>query len=384
MRQARDAFGRELQRHALGGQQRLVLAHQRGVCLREDGFKVLHRERIELHADREAPLQLGNQVAGLGQVEGAGGNEQDVVGLDHAVLGVHRGAFHQRQQIALHALARHIGAAALLARGHLVDLVDEDDAVLLGAEQGALLDLFLIDQLGRFFLDKLAPRFSNAELARLALALTDLAEHAAQLLGHVLHACGAHDFELWAGLGQVDLDLLVVELALAQLLAEHLARGAVGWRLAAGRARHGDEHVQDALLGRVFGARAHLARLHLALLLDGHFHQVADDGVHVLAHIAHLGELGGLDLDEGRIGQACQAPRDFGLAHARGADHEDVLGRDFVAQGLLHLLAAPAVAQRNGHGPLGLGLADDVAVQLGNDFLGGHGRHGENSNQIGT
>jgi hypothetical protein len=41
----------------------------------------------------------------------------------------------------------------------------------------------------------------------------------------------------------------------------------------------------------------------LARLLDGHLGQVADDGVHVLAHIAHLGELGGLDLDEGRIGQ---------------------------------------------------------------------------------
>jgi hypothetical protein len=41
----------------------------------------------------------------------------------------------------------------------------------------------------------------------------------------------------------------------------------------------------------------------LARLLDGHLGQVADDGVHVLAHVAHLGELGGLDLDEGRVGQ---------------------------------------------------------------------------------
>jgi hypothetical protein len=110
--------------------------------------------------------------------------------------------------------------------------------------------------------------------------------------------------------------------------------------------------------------------------------QVADDGVHILAHIAHFGELGGLDLDEGRIGQLGQAARDLGLAHARGADHEDVLRRDLVAQAAFDLLAAPAVAQRDGHGALGAGLAHDVVVQLGDDFLGGHGRHGVSLNSI--
>ncbi len=137
----------------------------------------------------------------------------------------------------------------------------------------------------------------------------------------------------------------------------------------------GDQHVQNALLGRVFGAHAHLLHVLLARLLHGHLDQVAHDGVHILAHIAHLGELGGLDLDEGRIGQARQAARDLGLAHAGGADHEDVLGRDLVAQAAIDLLAAPAVAQRNGHGALGAGLADDVAVEFGDDFLGGHGGH---------
>jgi hypothetical protein len=42
-------------------------------------------------------------------MEGAGGHEQDVIGLDHAVLGGHRRAFDQRQQVALHALARDFG-----------------------------------------------------------------------------------------------------------------------------------------------------------------------------------------------------------------------------------------------------------------------------------
>ncbi|MNV91897.1 hypothetical protein D3C71_1864400 [compost metagenome] len=105
MRQARDAFGHKLQRHAFGGQQGLVLLDQRGVGLREDGLKVLHRQRLQLHTDRETPLQLRNQVAGLGQVESAGRDEQDVVCLDQPVLGGHRGALHQRQQVALHTLA---------------------------------------------------------------------------------------------------------------------------------------------------------------------------------------------------------------------------------------------------------------------------------------
>ena len=88
---------------------------------------------VELDADREAALQLGDQVGRLGQVERARGDEQDVVGLDHAVLGVDRRAFDQRQQVALHALARDVGAAGDFRRdGDLVDLVDEDDAVLLG------------------------------------------------------------------------------------------------------------------------------------------------------------------------------------------------------------------------------------------------------------
>jgi hypothetical protein len=92
------------------------------------------------------------------------------------------------------------------------------------------------------------------------------------------------------------------------------------------------QHVEDALLGGVLGARALALHLAFALLLDGHLDQVADDGVHVLAHIAHLGELGGLDLDEGRVGQPRQAARDLGLAHAGGPDHQDVLRRDLAAQ----------------------------------------------------
>ena len=50
-----------------------------------------------------------------------------------------------------------------------------------------------------------------------------------------------------------------------------------------------------------------------------------------------------------------------------GRDVEQIV-RDLVAQRLGHLLAAPAVAQGDGNGALGLALADHVLVEFGNDF----------------
>jgi len=88
----------------------------------------------------------------------------------------------------------------------------------------------------------------------------------------------------------------------------------------------------------------------------------------IAADVADLGELGRLDLDERCVGQLGQAASDLGLAHAGRSDHQDVLGRDFLAQRVSHLLAAPTVAQRHGDGLLGLVLADDVLVEFGDDF----------------
>jgi len=48
----------------------------------------------------------------------------------------------------------------------------------------------------------------------------------------------------------------------------------------------------------------------------------------------------------------------------------------FLAQGACELQPPPAVAQRDGDRPLGVGLADDEAVEFGNDFTGGEVGHG--------
>jgi hypothetical protein len=65
---------------------------------------------------------------------------------DHSVLGVHSRAFHQRQQVALHALARHVGPLHLAAAGDLVDLVQEHDAVGFDVGDRLQFQLVVVDQ----------------------------------------------------------------------------------------------------------------------------------------------------------------------------------------------------------------------------------------------
>ncbi len=184
----------------------------------------------------------------------------------------------------------------------------------------------------------------------------------------------------------LDLDLLVIQLALAQLLAEHLAGGGAVVRflvlfLIARRAQQG---IQDAILGSIHGAVLDPGHFLLAQQRNRVLGQVADDGFNIPPDIAHLGELGCFHLDEGRFRQFGEAACDLGFAHARGADHEDVLGRDLFLDVGIRLHAPPAVAQGNGDGPLGLVLADDVAVEFVNDFPGGHACHGNSCQSLGS
>src|SRR3546814_15677669 len=89
-------------------------------------------QALQLDADRQAALQFGQQVARLGHREGAGRDEQDMVCFYSPVFRVDDSALDPRQQVALHALPADIAAAAVFAAGaELVDLAEEDAAVLL-------------------------------------------------------------------------------------------------------------------------------------------------------------------------------------------------------------------------------------------------------------
>ena len=109
---------------------------------------------------------------------------------------------------------------------------------------------------------------------------------------------------------------------------------------------------------------------------DGGLGQVADHALDVAADVADLGVLGRLDLEERGADELGEPAGDLGFADAGGADQDDVLGRDVLAQLGGQLLPPPAVADGDGDGLLGGVLADDVPVQLGDDLPGGQVGHG--------
>ncbi|MNI39495.1 hypothetical protein D3C73_936780 [compost metagenome] len=288
-----------------------------------------------------------------------------MVRLHRPVFGRDGRALDQGQQVALHPLARHVGAAAaILTRGHLVDLVQEDDALVLGQQQGLLGQALLIQQLVALLGDQRSHGLGDGQLDGLGAAAAHLAQQVRQVQqADVAAARHVQTLDRRGRVGQGDLDFLVVQFAGAQLLAE----GVAGGGLRAGP----HQGVEDALLGLALGAGLDARAALLAHHDQGALDQVAHDLVDVAADVADLGEFGRLDLEEGRAGQPGQAPGDLCLTHARRADHQDVLGRDLVAQVVGHALAAPAVPQRHGHGALGVVLTDDEAVQFGDDFAGG-------------
>src|ERR1019366_10667971 len=59
------------------------------------------------------------------------------------------------------------------------------------------------------------------------------------------------------------------------------------------------------------------------------------------------------------------------LAHARGSNHDDVLGDAFFRKLGRELLAAHAIAQGDGHGALRLVLPDNILVEFAHDLAWG-------------
>ena len=114
---------------------------------------------------------------------------------------------------------------------------------------------------------------------------------------------------------------------------------------------------------RSSAASSALAADLLAQPLAGHadrdLDEIADDLLDIAADIADLGELGRLDLEEGRLGEPRQAARDLGLAARRSGPIIRMFFGSTSSRSLGQLLAAPAVAQRDRDGALGLVLADD-------------------------
>ena len=135
---------------------------------------------------------------------------------------------------------------------------------------------------------------------------------------------------------------------------------------AVGRGGSSRSSSRSSVLSSAFAV--HVLELLLADHVHGELDEVAHHRLDVAADVADLGELRRFDLDERRLRELGQAPRDLGLADAGRADHQDVLRRHILGQLGRQLLAPHAVAQRDGDRALGLRLADDVLVELGDDL----------------
>ena len=110
LREALDGVVRKAERDALGRKERLVLLQKSVLRLGQDALEVFFLQRLQLDANREASLQLRNEIGRLRRVERARRDEEDVVGPDRTVLRHDGRAFDNRQDVALHAFTRDVGA----------------------------------------------------------------------------------------------------------------------------------------------------------------------------------------------------------------------------------------------------------------------------------
>ncbi len=247
---------------------------------------------------------------------------------------------------------------------------------------GGLADLLGVEQAVDLLLEQDRPGLLDGHAAGLGRLGHDLLEHVLEVHLHLFEVAGAEDRDrCHRSAGEGDLDLAVVELAGGepgpQLLARPLA--AVGGLAGGGRlalrprGRRGgrrQEQVEQPLLDPRLRLLLDPLPLRVAHQHDRRLDQVADQALDVAADVADLGVLGRLGLHERRADQDRQPAGDLGLAHAGRADQHDVLGRHLPAQVLGELPAPPPIPQRDRHRALGVVLAHDVAVQLGDDLAG--------------
>ena len=110
-------------------------------------------------------------------------------------------------------------------------------------------------------------------------------------------------------LRQFDLDLLVVELAGAQLAPERVAR-----RRPRSSAPTSASSIRSSAASSALASMSLRLRCLTSAIAD--LDEIAHDLLDVAPDVADLGELGRLDLEERRAGELGEAARDLGLAAA--------------------------------------------------------------------
>ena len=242
----------------------------------------------------------------------------------------------------------------------------------------------MINQLVRFFLFQNLAGFLDLHAAQLRLFGHHVAHHVAEADSTAAY------FQRRRSFFDLNLQLAVFDFALHQLLTKPFTlirqfrifflRGRFG-RLRAtqqivqreavrGLLRRIHQQRHQPVFGNHTRARSDTRRMLFAHHADGILHQIANDALHVAAHIANFGEFRCFHLDERRADELRQPTGNFRLADTRRANHQDVLRADFLAHRIIHLGAAIAVAQRNCDSTLGFILTNNVAIQFPDDLPG--------------
>src|SRR5271155_3928990 len=303
-----------------------------------------------------------------------------MVGADHAIASVDGGAFDDGQNVALHAFAGDVRAVAGLAAGDFVHFVNEENAHLLDAVHGDARDLVHINQAVFFFLDEIVKGFGDRHFALLFLLAEHAGEHVFYIDVHFLDALIGDDFEgRHLAFANFDFDHARVELAFAQLGAKFFPRASYlfaalnfrGGRSVRRNGRRREEQVEQAVFGGLLGALGDFVELFFTDHINRGFDEIADHGFHVAADVADFGVFRGFHFDEGETCQAREAAGDFRLADASGADHQNIFRQNIFGELGWKFLPADPIAQSDGYGFFGEILADDIFIQLDDDFARG-------------
>mmetsp|Transcript_25445 Transcript_25445/g.61540 ORF Transcript_25445/g.61540 Transcript_25445/m.61540 type:complete len:333 (+) Transcript_25445:553-1551(+) len=322
-----------------------------GLC--QNSLKILLRQSLELHTNRQSALQLGKHIRGLDGRERSGADEQDVIRLDVAVLGRNLASFDDGQQIPLYTLSGGVTGVPCSSRlTDLVNLIDEYNTLLLDSLNGFLGHQLLGDQLIQGALAQSLLGFFDGHLLPLWLPCVGRnLDHLDTLIAtwgkNLIHA---------RLVGHVNGNKALIQCSTPQVLQPRLLLVLLG-----GSAQ---ERSQNLLLYPSINLRGELSLEPAPLPADGQLHEILDDRIHILSVIANLRKLCGLNLDERGVHQLRQPTSDLSLAHTGWADHQDVSGHDLLAHLFIQLLPTPSVPQRVGHGLLGVLLPHDVLVQI--------------------
>jgi len=238
--------------------------------------------------------------------------EEDVVGLDHAVLGGNSRAFHNGEEVSLDSLPRDIRAAAGFTAGDLIDFVKKDDSGVFHPLDGQFDDLVHIDKALRFLLHKDLSRFGDFNLTAFGALRQHGTQHVAQVEVHFFHAGSGKDFDHGeVTVGHIQFHITIIERTLLQQLAEFVAGGVgligfvlgrldlgggfqellLGLLLAFGR----QENIQQFLFGELFRFELDCFQFFRTNHADCQFHEIPDHGFHIPAHVAYFGKFTGLD-----------------------------------------------------------------------------------------